>query len=225
MSLAGNGTSTDNGRRLIDRRQLLDTLVEGLTTSEWRYLRDRLMQDHYHYDIFGKLPLELALCVAAYLDPLDVVALRQVSKRWHSLLTAQQVSKQVYLDCWPRESLPASANWTQHLDDRLCCEHSLAFGRPWSKAEYSDRLLDLPSGYTFYWQLHGCNFAWCGTAGCDDLREHVAVLSLSTGHVSRCFPSSRSPLRAETLALSEVLVGCMSSDGQVFSSKFGRVQG
>jgi hypothetical protein len=217
MALAGNSTPAKPSRPVPSRHQFLDDLTEGLTKYEWRYLRDRLLKRNFHCDVFGTVPLEIAFCVAAYLDPLDIVVLRRVSKRWHSLLTAEELSMQVYLDCWPRQGLPDSANWTEHLDQRLCCEHSLACGRPWSKAEYSDSSLDLPSGFISHWQFFGSNLSWCATAGCHDLREHIAVLSLGAGKVSRYFPSSRSPLRAESIALSDILVGCISSDGRVLS--------
>ena len=77
MTLPGDCASPMESIPVPGRREFLDELIEGLTTSEWRYLRDRLMQRHLFCDIFGKLPLEIALSVAAYLDPLDVVAMRE----------------------------------------------------------------------------------------------------------------------------------------------------
>jgi hypothetical protein len=222
MALAGSCTSTTTSIPMPARHEFLDELIEGLTAYEWRYLRDRLMQRYLHFDVFGKLPLELAVCVAAYLDPLDVVALRRVSKRWHSLLTADEVSKQVYLNCFPLQDLPDSAKWTEHLDQRLCCEHALACGRPWSKADFVDSSLDLTAGYMSQAQLRGSHFAWHARALSHNLREHIAVLSLGTSSVSRYFPSTRSLLRAETVALSDILVGCISSNGRVLSYKFGK---
>lgn len=224
MASAGSSTPAETDVPVPTRHQFLDDLIEGLTAYEWRYLRHRLMQRRFQCDVFGELPLEIALCIVAYLDPLDVVVSRRVSKRWHSLLTAEEVSTQVYLNCWPQQGLPDPAGWTERLDQRLCCEHSLACGRPWFKAEYSDSSLHLPSEYKYilYWQFYGCNFAWCGTAGCHESREHIAVLSLGTGNVSRNFPSSRSPLRTESLVLSETLVGCISHNGRVLPCKFGR---
>ena len=189
--------------------------MESLTTSEWRYLRDRLTQRHLYCDIFGKLPLEIALSVAAYLDPLDVVAMRRVSKSWHSFLTIDDVSKQVALSQWPQQNRLAPECWTKYLNQRLCCEHSLACGRPWSKADYVDHSLNRTT--THMSKLCGSNFAWCVADHLPHLREHIAVLSLETGMISRYFPSTRARLRGLTIGLSNCLVGCLSSDGRVFS--------
>jgi hypothetical protein len=222
MAFARNCMSITTRTPIPARHEYLDYLIEGLTAHEWRYLRDRLIQRCFHCDVLGKLPLELAICVAAYLDPLDVVALRRVSKRWHSLLTSDQVSKQVYLKCWPWQDLPETKNWTECLDQRLCCEHALACGRPWSKADFADSTLDITAGSVPQAQLHGSHFSWRARAAPRDLREHIAVLSLRTGSVSRYFPATRRLLKPETFGVSDVLVGCLSGDGRVISAKCDR---
>jgi hypothetical protein len=213
MALPTDAASTKTGRPIAARYEFLDCLVESLTACEWRYLRERLMRRCFHYDVFGKLPLELAVFVAGYLDPLDVVALRRVSRRWHSLLTNDELTKQVFLNCWPQQKLPDPASWVEHLDQRLYCEHALAFGRPWSKADYMDSSLNLKWGNVSEGQLHGSLFAWRAIDSGSNLREHIAVLSLGTGKLSRYFPSTRSCIRADTVGLSDLLVGCISSDG------------
>jgi hypothetical protein len=145
------------------------------------------------------------------------VALRRVSKRTHSLLTSDEVSRQVYLKCWPRQDLPEKKNLTGCLDQRLCCEHALACGRPWSKADFVDSALDGTAGSISQAQLHGSHFSWRARALSHDLREHIAVLSLWTGSLSRYFPATRSLLKSETIVVSDVLVGCLSWDGRVLS--------
>ena len=192
------------------RRGLLNDLIGQLSPHEWRYVSECLAQRDFHFDIFGRLPPELAAQVATYLTPLDVVSSRRVSKRWQDLLHSDEICQQVCISNWPRKSIASVSDWTSYLEQKSSLDHALASGRPWSKATYDDGPLG-DSASDSKQQLCGARFAWRCKDPTTGYRQHIAVLSFDTGMISRFVPISRFMLIQPVL--SEALVGCLTSEG------------
>ena len=213
------GTNTDwkgtsllhefKGMSIAARRGLLDDLIEQLSPYEWRNLRNRLADRVFQLDIFGSLPPELAAHIATYLTPLDVVSSRRVSKRWQELLRSDEICKQVCVSHWLQRNLPFASDWTRYLEQRTCLDHALACGRPVSKATYDDSPLSDKATFNSQ-QVCGDRFAWRCKDPTTGYRQHIAVLSFDTGMISRFVPTSVFMLAQPKL--SEVLVGCLTSD-------------
>lgn len=73
------------------RRAVYLSLLDELRLDERREVKARVDQMHFHRDILGSLPLELAALVTSYLNVSDIVHLQLVCKRWKFLLSSPLV--------------------------------------------------------------------------------------------------------------------------------------
>jgi F-box domain len=117
------------------RQAFLDDVVSELTPWEWRDLYARLGACKFSFDVFGNLPIELVLCVASYLEDLDIISLRRVSKRWQEILRSEELCRKV---CFQhnftiQRQLSTEMTWEAFLSHKSGIQHSLVHGRPWAK--------------------------------------------------------------------------------------------
>ncbi|KAJ9483548.1 hypothetical protein VN97_g9846 [Penicillium thymicola] len=82
--LAGFMALRDNS----SRRAALNEILDNLSHHEIREVKRRFETMTFQYDLLDKLPLELVVMLVKYLDLVDIVLLRRVSKRWHVLLSS-----------------------------------------------------------------------------------------------------------------------------------------
>jgi hypothetical protein len=116
------------------RQAFLDDVVSELTPWEWRDLYARLGACKFSFDVFGNLPIELVLCVASYLEDLDIISLRRVSKRWQEILRSEELCRKV---CFQhnftiQRQLSTEMTWEAFLSHKSGIQHSLVHGRPWA---------------------------------------------------------------------------------------------
>lgn len=89
-----------------ERQRFLQKLVTQLTPPECQQLARLLPGVHcYSLDILPNLPVELALHIFDYLEPIQLIRCRQVNKSWNQLLTNDGI-------CGPvlRRHFPADAS-------------------------------------------------------------------------------------------------------------------
>ncbi|KAK6543296.1 hypothetical protein TWF694_000052 [Orbilia ellipsospora] len=93
--LLGEAVVVFDRASLQDRTSFVSHLFDHLRPSEKHILHSRLLEDNFFFDIFGQLPLDIALHVADYLDPRDIILLRRVSPRWMFLLSSKDLARRL----------------------------------------------------------------------------------------------------------------------------------
>ncbi|CAG8908962.1 unnamed protein product [Penicillium egyptiacum] len=73
------------------RRAVINGILDNLSPHEIREVKSRFETITFHYDLLDKLPIELVAMLAKYLDLVDLVLLRKVSKRWCEVLSSTTV--------------------------------------------------------------------------------------------------------------------------------------
>ncbi|KAJ5228586.1 hypothetical protein N7489_009294 [Penicillium chrysogenum] len=70
------------------RRAVFNDILDKLSPHEIREVKSRLEPITFQCDLLDKLPIELVAMLAKYLDLVDLILLRRVSKRWRELLSS-----------------------------------------------------------------------------------------------------------------------------------------
>ncbi|KAF8253722.1 hypothetical protein K440DRAFT_141543 [Wilcoxina mikolae CBS 423.85] len=86
-SLLGIFSSLDQ----IERHTFLNELSRQFRPSDWWYLQGIFATRTIYRDIVGTLPIEISVQILEYLEPVDSIRLRFVSKRWNYLLCSEVV--------------------------------------------------------------------------------------------------------------------------------------
>ncbi|KAL5332994.1 hypothetical protein BJX70DRAFT_382321 [Aspergillus crustosus] len=78
------------------RRAVYHQIIDELSPSEWRDVKNRINERSFRKDILGDLPLELAVHIIRYLNLDDMHLLRRVSRRWHDVLSSKSACSTVF---------------------------------------------------------------------------------------------------------------------------------
>ncbi len=77
------------------RKEFLDNFITSLSSHDVRYLKDRVSKIDLRTDIVSRLPLELRILVASYIDGIDIINLLNVSKTWRQVWLQDDILKQL----------------------------------------------------------------------------------------------------------------------------------
>ncbi|KAK3386967.1 hypothetical protein B0H63DRAFT_144289 [Podospora didyma] len=83
------------------RSASLRNLASSLTLDEVRDLLKQLSAVDFRTDIVARLPVELRVCVASYLEKDDIASLLNVSKQWRQIWLQEDVMKLLADHCFP----------------------------------------------------------------------------------------------------------------------------
>ncbi|KAK0706603.1 hypothetical protein B0T26DRAFT_756091 [Lasiosphaeria miniovina] len=98
------------------RRDNLQNLIPSLTAHEIRELRQQLDAVDFRTDILARLPVELHLLVADYVDGADIYSFLTVSRRWRRIWLQDRM-RRLLADRW----LPGLRRYTEEKE-RLTAE-------------------------------------------------------------------------------------------------------
>jgi len=202
------------------RREVLDTLVNELDPYEWRHVKSRLNERTFEFDIVGALPTELVASIFTYLDLDCLLLYRQVSWRWHGILSSPDVVRPSLAQWYSLKDPPLLAAQVLRLEKqdylKLQTEHLLRFrsAKPYYHAVY-DIQLSMDWGSTYGWRRRsfdfcGNNIAWIDESG-DPHTNSVRLRNLSTGLERKIVGRGREQLLC--LALTEEILAFTTFSG------------
>ncbi|KZF22790.1 hypothetical protein L228DRAFT_260924 [Xylona heveae TC161] len=131
------------------RREILDRFVQGLSSYEWRYLKDQLNARTFQQDPMAVLPLEIICNIVPHVSPTDVVRLRRVSRLWRTMLRSDVICAAVLETQLAGEwETPSQKRRQNHARVYSLAQrrHAFAHGRPHSVIKV-DTTVDL-SGHS-----------------------------------------------------------------------------
>jgi F-box domain len=124
--------------RRAERDAFLQELPMRLTPWEWQDLQSRLAARKFNYEILRNLPIELVHLLASYLEDIDIISSRRVSRRWRELFRSEELCRRIFLQngFGTQRQLPQNMTWESFLSHKLCRKHFLIQGRPWSAVSH-----------------------------------------------------------------------------------------
>ncbi|KAJ0422553.1 hypothetical protein BJY00DRAFT_69841 [Aspergillus carlsbadensis] len=90
------------------RHLAIHQIIDQLSPCEWRDVKERINARSFQKDIFGALPLEIAVQVTQSLTLAEMHLLRRVSRRWHDVLSSKAACNATYREY--------TGNKLNHLD-------------------------------------------------------------------------------------------------------------
>lgn len=193
------------------RHAFLNDVVSQLTPREWRDLQE-LAARKFNFDVFGHLPVELVHRIADYLEDLDIISSRRVSKRWQEILRSEELCRRL---CFQNRftcphQLPKNTTWESLLSQKSSIQHSLVCGRPWSKVGYQLTLPDREALRNVVY--HNGKLAYIRYSEGSDTASSIRIVHFDTGErISRpldtLLPLPVGPVYA--MALSDSFFACV----------------
>ena len=199
---------TSPGAKHAARHAFLNDVVDQLTPWEWRNLLTTLAARSFHYDILGNLPVELVHRVAGYLDGVDIISSRRVSKRWQELLRSEELCRKICFQksLTSQQQLYKNMSWEALLSRKTCMMYSLAQGRPWSKVYHRIFLPKDPKMRIAAY--HNGKFAFVHYSSSREVASAISIIRFQDGDtIPIPLDGLAGPVRS--IALSDSLFSCL----------------
>lgn len=88
----------------VERHRFFNELSCRFQPSDWWYLQQSITSRDIYWDIVGTLPIEVSIQILEYLEPVQVIRLRRVSRRWRGLLGAEDLCRAVLQRWFPLDA-------------------------------------------------------------------------------------------------------------------------
>ncbi|KAF2024763.1 hypothetical protein EK21DRAFT_77971 [Setomelanomma holmii] len=195
----------------LDSRQVaLSTLVNELTSDEWRKLGKVITARSFQFDIIGNLPVELVAQVFVYLGPSAPYRWQSVSRGWQRALRSPHVLKKC-LRPWLEKAAPQTNEYGIHA---LKAKHIQAFRRGEPNQGFTVKLHD-PHSYVI---LVEDRLVWASESRTDYTARLVCVFNIQTWSLHTFRGDAREKIHR--LVASDELVGFATGSNLFYAWDF-----
>ncbi|KAI9802902.1 MAG: hypothetical protein M1825_002133 [Sarcosagium campestre] len=196
-----------------ERRKVIEALVPELSPVEWRQLQQRLNARSWDCDLIAVLPYELAVEVFYYVDVVDLVVHRRVSKKWNEILRSEFLCKSILRQVFHIPSARCTPDPALQLLKLARRDYAFRWGKPYSRAKLRDKSSNdgVPRLQMAY---HSGRTAWANWDAEKSVNS-LTELDLLSGRRHDHPELTREHIMYITL--SENLLGCISMLGSVYA--------
>ena len=193
----------------------LDDLYHTLSKQQIRELKALLDTTDFRYDIIANLPTELVPLVFLHLDLGQSYQCRRVSRRWHELLSSEQVIKALLHPWTDTEDLPLRVpnGSSPHSILDIQAEHQDAFrkGKPFSSMRIPHGR-DLTPGMDSL--IHAYSDGLLSWVERSENCDRICLYELETGTLCHFMPPERESI--DKIILSGKLLVAMTTSARCY---------